>query len=66
MSSAHQGVFINPDSYQIIAAGIDDDYGGQLNTDSVPRLFPSGQGYEVGDNDNLVNFSARKLGDAAP
>lgn len=62
----------NPDSVQIIAAGLDDRYG--TNTaggGGATRIFPSGFGYEgppsQGDDDNVANFATKaRLIDAKP
>ena len=53
------GGFANPLSFQIIWAGLDNDFGSAVN-----RYFPSGKGFSAGDFDNLTNFSNRLLGDA--
>jgi hypothetical protein len=53
-----KGVYVNPNSFQILCAGLDDDFGGGNGE------FPSGAGYESGDQDNLTNFSQRCLGDS--
>ena len=47
--------FANPKSFQIIAAGLDLEYG------VGGGKFPSGTGYAKGDRDNFVNFSERSL-----
>jgi hypothetical protein len=65
--------FANPSSFQIISAGVDDDYGAGYCT------YPSGVNvtlnsstminpiqYAPGDKDNLTNFSGRNLGDSLP
>jgi type II secretory pathway pseudopilin PulG len=62
--------WVNETSYQIIAAGLDDNYGGAPFM-SNPRLFPrfpTGENYAVpGDDDNITNFSSGgKLEDAKP
>jgi len=59
-ASAANG-FVNADSYQIIWAGIDTDFGVY-----GPKGYPTGQGYSPGDDDNLVSFSSKKLGAARP
>jgi general secretion pathway protein G len=51
--------FVNADSYQLICAGIDNDYG-----PGVAKGFPFGQGHGEGDRDNIVNFSTQEIGDA--
>lgn len=52
--------FMNPNSFQIVSAGADGDYGGGNGS------YPSGDGYEAGDNDNLANFAPDTLRDAMP
>ncbi len=52
--------FMNSGSFQIISAGMDDDYGGGNGT------FPSGKNYANGDYDNITNFSECLLGEAIP
>ena len=44
--------YVNPDTFQIISAGLDNDYG---NGGS----YPSGKGYQLGDRDNITNFCDR-------
>jgi general secretion pathway protein G len=60
--------FVNEDTYQLICAGIDNDFGdnGQGAPNNRNKFFPEGTGYGPGDNDNLTNFSTRKLGEAQP
>ena len=74
--------FVNPQSFQIISAGVDDDYGGNFQGDAAKTgaTFPSGIGgsavldgnttpfypYTSGDKDNLTNFSGRNLADSMP
>ncbi|MBC8873645.1 MAG: hypothetical protein H8E44_29765 [Planctomycetes bacterium] len=54
---------MNPDTFQIISAGLDGDYG----ADNPVKLFPRGAGYGPGDWDNIANFSdGRILKDFAP
>ncbi len=64
----------NPDSFQIISAGMD----GKYTSPPIPnpllgrqkaRLFPTGTNYDVAgaDDDNVTNFSAKaRLGDSKP
>lgn len=52
--------FMNPNSFQIISAGPDGDFGGGNGS------YPSGDGYESGDKDNLTNFSVSPLRNAIP
>jgi type II secretory pathway pseudopilin PulG len=62
---------VNPNSFQIISAGLDGDFGGggvgvQGSGHPILAYFPSGMFYASGDNDNLTNFSPRNLGDSIP
>lgn len=59
----------NEGKYQIISAGLDGLYGGQITNPSdlsSHKIFPDGVNYTPGDNDNLVNFTERSLEDAKP
>jgi general secretion pathway protein G len=56
------GRFMKDQSYQIICAGIGQEFGNSAPT--VERLFPTGQGYTPGDNDNLTSFAKGRLGDS--
>lgn len=47
------GVYINPESFQLICAGQDGDWG--ANNDG--KVFPTGTNYNDGDGDNIANFS---------
>ncbi len=47
---------MNPNTFQIISAGLDGDYG----ADNPVKLFPRGAGYGPGDWDNVTNFSNGK------
>jgi prepilin-type N-terminal cleavage/methylation domain-containing protein len=74
-------LYANPKSFQLIAAGLDNDYGtapssstktfsktsGTL-TLSTSKTYPVGTGYDASgaDDDNITNFSERSLGDAKP
>ena len=68
--------FANPNSFQIISAGVDDDYGaGSCFLPQRPRRYARRSTaalsatilqYTPGDKDNLTNFSARNLGDSLP
>ena len=60
-NNAAQSYWMKPTEFQIICAGIDNDYG--ANADKV---FPFGTGYNAADNDNIVSFTERTLGDAQP
>jgi hypothetical protein len=51
--------FMKDDTYQIVWAGIDNDYGAY-----AAKFFPTGQGYASTDNDNLTSFAKGRLGDS--
>ena len=58
--------WVSPDSFQLIAAGLDGKYG---NVGTSERLYPTGFGYDAEgtDDDNITNFSEKaRLGDAKP
>lgn len=65
---------VNPTGFQLIAAGLDDDFGAFLDSqgnpsrDPVPnKVYPSGENYSRADEDNIASFSEGKtLGDASP
>jgi type II secretory pathway pseudopilin PulG len=63
---------VNPNSFQIISAGLDGAFGGggvdDQGKSGLPTLcyFPSGTFYGGGDRDNLTNFSPKNLGDSIP
>jgi prepilin-type N-terminal cleavage/methylation domain-containing protein len=59
------GQFANAGKFQIISAGLDGDYGGDVNRENE-KVYPDGLNYTVGDNDNLVNFTDKTLDDAKP
>jgi prepilin-type N-terminal cleavage/methylation domain-containing protein len=75
-NSAVPPIAVNPNSFQIISAGLDGNYGGAGVTDNgssdaanknpVIAYFPSGTWYASGDRDNLTNFSPKNLGDSIP
>jgi len=48
--------YANPGTFQLVSAGLDTDYGESSGTGS----FPSGSGYDEGDQDNIANFSDGK------
>ena len=54
--------FTNNDSFQIISAGQDGDWG----ADNMNKQFPSGLNYGNGDSDNVTNFSEGTLADQIP
>jgi prepilin-type N-terminal cleavage/methylation domain-containing protein len=60
-------VYAAVETYQLIHAGLDEDYG-QVNATSNQASFPSGLNYAVGDRDNIVNFFrvGRTLDDSVP
>ncbi len=57
-SDAAGNPYVNPQTYQIISAGQDGDWG----ANSASKLFPSGGAYAPGDRDNITNFSEGTLG----
>ncbi|MEX0936929.1 MAG: prepilin-type N-terminal cleavage/methylation domain-containing protein [Pirellulales bacterium] len=57
--------FVNPDSFQIIAAGLDDDFGEPLTNPPGAPLVPEGP-FIGGHSDNLANFSQRNMEDSQP
>lgn len=52
----------NPDTFQIITAGLDNDYGNNLNPPQY-KQYPSGVYYSDGDNSNITSFSRGTLED---
>lgn len=60
---AQPTTWVNAKTYQIIAAGSDDVFGQPGMTD---RVYPSGQGYSQEDEDNLTNYSGKRLSQAKP
>lgn len=54
--------FANDDTFQIISAGQDGDWG----ADSTEKQFPSGLNYSATDGDNVTNFSGGTLADQIP
>ncbi len=64
--------WVNETTYQVISAGLDDNYGGNafLTDPLLYPHFPGGQSYlspGVGDDDNITNFSeGRTLEDMKP
>ena len=64
---------VNINSFQIISAGLDGDFGkggiddaGNKDPTYTVAYFKQGNFYASGDKDNLTNFSDRTLGDAIP
>jgi prepilin-type N-terminal cleavage/methylation domain-containing protein len=64
-----QNLYVNANSFQIISAGLDGDFGDSGATTTAPSTYPSypsGTGYTLGDMDNLTNFSQGNLKNATP
>ena len=62
--------WVNIDSFQLIASGMDGKYG-VAGATTTTRLYPTGAGYDtstaLADDDNVTNFCAKaRLGDAKP
>jgi len=62
---------VNPKSCQIVAAGVDSQYGfndppSLADAANSLRVFPTGENYSDFDNDNLTNFTEGPLEDAKP
>jgi prepilin-type N-terminal cleavage/methylation domain-containing protein len=58
--------WINPTTFQLIAAGLDGEFGADSWAGSTPELkvFPAGTNYTLEDWDNIANFSnERTFGD---
>ena len=64
----HPYKWINPDTFQIISAGTDNDFGdfNPANSAGVNRHYPSGDDYSDGDNSNITSFSRGTLEDDIP
>jgi prepilin-type N-terminal cleavage/methylation domain-containing protein len=63
------GIFANAGKFQIISAGLDGDYGGDVarpRDETTHKYFPNGDNYTEGDKDNLTNFSERNLENSKP
>jgi len=58
--------FVNPDSFQVISAGIDGMWGNVATDPNAQAAYPVGANYWRGDRDNLVNFDRKNLWDAIP
>lgn len=56
LADIDQRAVMNRNTFQIISAGLDGDYG----ADNPAKLFPRGAGYGPGDWDNVANFSDGK------
>jgi len=50
----------NPTTFQLICAGLDGEFGLDLNNDIDVKVFPTGDNYSEEDKDNITNFSAGK------
>ncbi|HEX3997539.1 MAG TPA: prepilin-type N-terminal cleavage/methylation domain-containing protein [Pirellulales bacterium] len=63
-----QLLYANPNTFQIISAGLDGDFGdtSASSTPSPYPSYPSGNGYTQGDLDNLTNFAPSNLKDSTP
>jgi general secretion pathway protein G len=66
--SAVSGGFMNPTSFQIISAGLDNNYGSgtRRGFPSGAAVAPSTTGYNTEDYDNLTNFTTSRLEEAIP
>jgi prepilin-type N-terminal cleavage/methylation domain-containing protein len=60
---SHSYKWINTDTFQIIAAGIDNDFGyfDTNNAIGINRHYPSGDDYSDGDKSNITSFSRGTL-----
>jgi hypothetical protein len=60
--------WINPHSYQLISAGLDEDFGADSwnGTIHLFKRYTSGVSFQAGDLDNITNFSGGTLEDAIP
>ena len=52
--------------FQIISAGLDGDYGGEVTRGRKNKVLPRWDNYTEGDKDNLVNFSEKNLENSKP
>ena len=74
------GTPVSEEGFQIVSAGLDDDYG-LIKAKSIPagrnapdwdkieayKVFPAGTYYSPADNDNITNFNEKQtLDDARP
>lgn len=61
VSATNPLTMANPTTFQIISAGLDGDYGDVTAVDpkdpTTYKLFPFGDNYQIGDLDNISNFS---------
>jgi len=63
-AASPQNLYVNANSFQIISAGLDGDFGDSSGTPNPYPSYPSGSGYTQGDMDNLTNFSQGNLKNA--
>ena len=54
--------YVNDDTFQIISAGLDAEFG----SGNADKTFPVGTNYSAGDYDNITNFSEGTLRDRLP
>jgi prepilin-type N-terminal cleavage/methylation domain-containing protein len=59
-SGATTGGYMNPQTFQIISAGQDSNFGAS----DVNKVFPTGANFAPEDGDNLTNFSTNRLEDS--
>jgi hypothetical protein len=64
-ADAYPYKWVNPKTFQIIVAGIDNDFGKNLNPPQY-KHYPSGGNYSDGDNSNITSFSRGTLEDDIP
>jgi prepilin-type N-terminal cleavage/methylation domain-containing protein len=64
-ADAYPYKWVNSNTFQIIAAGLNNDFGGNLNPPNYKR-YPSGFYYSEGDNSNITSFSQGTLEDDIP
>ena len=68
MSSLANEVWVNEKTFQILATGVDSDFGQDhrafvKNPKGQWKRYPSGHNFTGGDNKNISNFSGGQLGD---
>lgn len=70
MSSLANEVWVNDKTFQIVACGVDSDFG-QENYKALTKKpqvhwkrYPNGQNFSDGDKKNISNFSGGQLGDS--
>jgi prepilin-type N-terminal cleavage/methylation domain-containing protein len=64
-SGSGQPLPANTPKFQIVAAGIDGDFGDYQHP-GMNKRYPDGANYAEGDKDNLVNFSDKNLENSKP